>query len=373
MFRRSALEMRAVILAPIGRDATLLSNSLSALQVDTAIAADAEALVSLLTEGVGCAIIGEEALAPTGLEALKLWLAAQPPWSDTPFIVLTFSGRATRQSHDRAAELQELGNVTFIERPVRPDTVFSSVRSALRARMRQYEVRSRQEALIQANADLEQFAHSASHDLREPLRSISIYSELLVRNYVGVLDEKGVEFLNLIRSRALRMDALLDDLLAYAHASSIPEGTVEPVDAARPLQWALDNLTGAIQQSGAKITIGQMPAAKMRESHLSQLFQNLIGNAIKYRKPDRPVQIQLSASRANGSWVFTISDNGIGVPPAYKETIFGIFKRLHSHSEYSGTGMGLAICKRIVERYRGRIWVESELERGADFFFSVPD
>ena len=365
--------MRALILAPIGRDATLLANSLAALQVDTAIAAEAEALIALLTEGAGCAIVAEEALPSTSLDGLKAWLQEQPPWSDMPFVVLTFSGRATRQSHKRADELQALGNVTFVERPARPDTLLSSVRSALRARIRQYEVRSRQEALIQANADLEQFAHSASHDLREPLRSISIYSELLARNYAVVLDEKALDFLNLIRSRALRMDDLLDDLLAYAHTSSIPEGSVELIDAARPLQWALDNLTGAIQESGATITIGQMPAVKMRESHLSQLFQNLIGNAIKYRKPDQPVQVQLSAHRADGAWVFTIVDNGIGVPPAYKETIFGIFKRLHTSSEYSGTGMGLAICKRIVERYRGSIWVESASGGGATFFFSIPD
>lgn len=365
--------MRAVILAPIGRDATLLASSLSALQVDTAIAVDAEDLVRLLTEGAGCAIVAEEAVTPTALESLKVWLTEQPPWSDMPFIVLTFSGRATRQSHNRAGQLQVLGNVTFVERPVRPDTVSSSVRSALRARMRQYEIRSRQEALIQANADLEQFAHSASHDLREPLRSIGIYGDLLARQYAGVLDARGLEFLSLIRSGAGRMDALLDDLLSYAHASSIPEGVVEPVDARKPLQWALDNLTGAIQQSGAEITIGEMPVVKMRESHLSQIFQNLIGNAIKYRKNDQHVQIQISVSRADRAWVFTVADNGIGVPAAYKDAIFGIFKRLHSDSEYSGTGMGLAICKRIVERYRGRIWVESESGRGANFFFSIPD
>ena len=365
--------MRTVILAPIGRDATLLETSLSALQLDTAIAADARTLTELLTEGAGCAIIAEEALTSGSLETLKAWLAEQPPWSDMPLVVLTFGGRATRQSQRRASELQSLGNVTLVERPVRPDTAVSFVRSALRARMRQYEIRSRQEALLQANADLEQFAHSASHDLREPLRSMSLYSDLLVRTYAGSLDERGIQFLNLIQTGARRMSALLDDLLSYAHASSIPEGAVEPIDAMRPLRWALDNLSGAIQQSEAKITIGQMPAVRMRESHLSQVFQNLIGNAIKYRRPDQQVEIQLSARRADAEWIFGIADNGIGVPPAYKETIFGIFKRLHSNSEYSGSGMGLAICKRIVERYRGRIWVESELGRGANFFFSIPD
>jgi signal transduction histidine kinase len=365
--------MRTVILAPVGRDAILLERSLSALELDTAIAADARALTELLTEGAGCAIIAEEALTAASLETLKGWLAEQPPWSDMPLIVLTFSGRVTRQSQRRASELLSLGNVTLMERPVRPDTAVSSVRSALRARMRQYEIRSRQEALLEANADLEQFAHSASHDLREPLRNMSIYSDLLVRKYAGSLDEQGIQFLNLIQTGARRMNALLDDMLSYAHASSIQEGTVEPIDATVPLRWALDNLSGGIQQSDAKITIGSMPVIRMRESHLSQVFQNLIGNAIKYRKPDTRVEIHVSARRADAQWIFDIADNGIGIPPAYKDAIFGIFKRLHSNSEYSGTGMGLAICKRIVERYRGRIWVESELGRGANFFFSIPD
>jgi signal transduction histidine kinase len=373
MFRRSASEMRAVILAPVGRDAALLASSLSALEIDTAIAHDVEGLTQMLTDGAGCAIIAEEALTPAAVEVVKAWLAEQPSWSDMPFVVLTFGGRATRQSHERASELQALGNVNLVERPARPDTVLSSVRSALRARMRQYEIRSRQEALVQANADLEQFAHSASHDLREPLRSIGIYSDILARNYAPLLDQKGIEFLKFIRSGASRMDALLDDLLSYAHASSIPEAAFEPVDAMTPLQWALDNLAGAIQASNAKITIGDMPVVRMRASHLSQVFQNLIGNSIKYRKANDEIEIQLSARRVDGTWIFSIKDNGIGVPPAYKETIFGIFKRLHSNSEYSGTGMGLAICKRIIERYRGRIWVESELGHGANFFFSIPE
>src|ERR1700761_3202697 len=197
MFRRSALEMRAVILAPIGRDAALLASSLSGLEIDTAIALDAHALIDMLTGGAGCAIIAEEALTPGPIQALRDWLAEQPPWSDMPLVVLTFGGSATRQSHKRAQALQALGNVTLIERPFRPDTAQSSVRSALRARMRQYEIRSSQEALLQANADLEQFAHSASHDLREPLRSIGVYSELLSRHCANSLDPKDSEFLGL--------------------------------------------------------------------------------------------------------------------------------------------------------------------------------
>src|SRR4051812_2703718 len=372
MFRRSASEMRVVILAPFGRDAALLESCLLPLTVETAVAVNAESLVELFTEGVACSIIAEEALTRSAMDGIKTWLSQQPPWSDLPLVVLTFTGRVTRHSHRRAEELQALGNVTFIERPVRPDTARSSVRSALRARMRQYEIRARQEELIQANADLEQFAHSASHDLREPLRSISIYSELVIRTYAESLDERGSEFLSLIGSSARRMDALLDDLLCYAHASSISDDVVEPIPASAPLQVALDNLAGAIQESGAEITVGELPAVRMRESHLAQLFQNLIGNAIKYRDIQKGAQVQLSSVKENDNWVFTLADNGIGVPPIYAETIFGIFKRLHSGTEYAGTGMGLAICKRIVERYGGRIWLESGEGSGARFCFTVP-
>src|SRR6185437_3949775 len=256
MFRRSVLEMRVLILAPIGRDAGLLAGTLAALQIETAISTDAS-LLQLLTEGAGSAIIAEEALTPDLLQAVSHWLNSQPAWSDLPFIVLTSSGRPTHENQRRAQEFQALGNLTLIERPVRPETIQSSVRAALRARMRQYEIHARQEALTQAVADLEQFAHSASHDLKEPLRSIAIYSDLLARSYGSLLDEDGRKFLTFIQSATNRMRELLDDLLAYAGASSISEAAVEPVQAARPLEAALDSLAGAIHESNAEISVGE--------------------------------------------------------------------------------------------------------------------
>jgi signal transduction histidine kinase len=366
--------MRVLILAPVGRDSALLASTLDGMQVESAISPNETSLLEMLSEGAGAAMIADEAITPSLTNALAEWIAQQPPWSDTPLIVLTSGGRPTQASEKRARYLQALGNLTLIERPVRPETVQSSVQAALRARMRQYEIRSRQEALLQANADLEQFAHSASHDLREPLRSIGIYSDLIARNYAGSLDDQGREFLSLIRAGAKRMDALLTDLLSYAHASSISEDSLEPIDAKRPLDAALENLAGAIRESNAQIAVGEMPAVKMHQSHLSQVFQNLIGNAIKYRREDECPQIEVSAHRAeNGYWVFRIADNGIGVPSAYKDTIFGIFKRLHTNNKYSGTGMGLAICKRTVERYGGSIWVESNPGQGSSFFFTAPN
>ncbi|MEO5923519.1 MAG: ATP-binding protein [Bryobacteraceae bacterium] len=364
--------MRVLILAPVGRDASLLASTLTVADTQATIAGGMSELLAMLVEGVGTVIVAEEALSSESIGQIETWLGVQPPWSDIPFIVLTSGGRPTRDSNRRALELQRLGNLTLIERPVRPETVQSSVRASLRARMKQYEIRSRQGALLQANADLEQFAHSASHDLREPLRSIGIYGDLINKEYGHLLDEKGVKFLSLIRSSARRMDMLLTDLLSYAHASSFPDETVDRVDVTGPLAEALENLSGAIEESAAEITIGEMPTVRMRESHLAQVFQNLISNAIKYRSDSTQLLITVSSSHVAGEWILSVADNGIGVPAAYKETIFGIFKRLHPASKYSGTGMGLAICQRIVERYRGRIWVESQPGEGSTFLFSVP-
>jgi signal transduction histidine kinase len=364
--------MRVLLLAPIGRDADLLAGTINALGVETAIAADARTLFGMLAEGFGAAIIADEAISSAQIHELTTWLSSQPPWSDPPFIILMPSGRPTQHHLHRAQEFSILGNFTLVERPMRPETIQSSVRSALRGRMKQYEIRSRQEALTRANADLEQFAHSASHDLKEPLRTINLYSQMLASKYGDGLDPKGIGFLELIQSSAQRMESLLADLLSYAQTSNIPEDLPEPIASAKSLEAALSNLASAIQESGAQITVGELPEVRMRESHLVQLFQNLIGNAIKYRKENCSPRIRLTSQRSAESWIFSVADDGIGIKPDYRQTIFGIFQRLHTNGEYSGTGMGLAICQRIVERYGGRIWVESESGKGSTFLFTIP-
>ncbi len=225
--------------------------------------------------------------------------------------------------------------------------------------------------LRRANADLEQFAFSASHDLQEPLRSVKIYSELLEKTYGGGLDGQGLEFLTYLRNGATRMEMLLRDLLTYTQVTKF-EKPAESTDAGEALTTTLANLAGSISESGARITSDPLPALPVNGAHLQQLFQNLIGNAIKYRSPLRPPEVHVSAEKCNGQWIFAVSDNGIGIEPAYKEKIFGLFKRLHTSDEYSGTGIGLAICQRIVDRYHGRIWVESEPGRGSTFRFTLP-
>ena len=225
--------------------------------------------------------------------------------------------------------------------------------------------------LRRANQDLEQFAYSASHDLQEPLRSVKIFSELTLERYGPKLDGQGQEFLHHVHDGASRMEMLLRDLLAYTQTSKI-EKPAGAVDANAAFQAAIANLAGAIAESGATITCDNLPSVSVNATQLQQLFQNLIGNAIKYHSSDVPPAVHIAARRERQNWLFSVGDNGIGIEPEYKEKIFGLFKRLHSGDEYSGTGIGLAICKRIVERHGGRIWVESELGKGSTFHFTLP-
>lgn len=225
--------------------------------------------------------------------------------------------------------------------------------------------------LRRANQDLEQFAFSASHDLQEPLRSVKIYSELLATSCGETLDGEALEFLTYLREGATRMEIMVRDLLAYTQVTKF-EKPEEPTDAGEALARTLANLAGTISETGAQVTASPLPLLYVHDAHLQQLFQNIISNAIKYRSPDRRATVHVTAEREIGHWVFAISDNGIGIDREYKEKIFGLFKRLHSSDEYSGTGIGLAICQRIVERYHGRIWVESELGRGSTFRFALP-
>ena len=227
------------------------------------------------------------------------------------------------------------------------------------------------ESLARSNTDLQHFAYSASHDLQEPLRMVTIYSELLRERFGGSLGALGDEYIGYIVDGATRMEQLLGALRAFTHASTIALEPPRQVEATEALSHSLENLKAAIEASGASITHGPLPSVRLHEFQLEQLFQNLIGNAIRYRSQETP-QIHIAAEACGDSWKFSVRDNGIGIDPQYKEQIFGIFQRLHTAAEYPGTGMGLAICQRIVQRIGGRIWVESALGHGSTFFFTVP-
>jgi PAS domain S-box-containing protein len=228
-----------------------------------------------------------------------------------------------------------------------------------------------EEDLRRANADLEQFAYSASHDLQEPLRNISIYSQLLARRYDRALDARAHEFLAFLVEGATRMELLLQGLLAYTEVSGHAEEPSESVDANQVLRSALISLQRLIEQNCALVTHEALPRVRVHSVHLQQLFQNLISNAIKYRG-ETPPMIHISAPRDGSGFVFSVRDNGIGIDPQYSQHVFGIFKRLHTRRQYPGAGIGLAICQRIVERHGGSIWVESNVGQGANFRFILP-
>lgn len=223
-------------------------------------------------------------------------------------------------------------------------------------------------ALERANRELSNFTYMVSHDLQAPLRAISIYTELLTRNQAASGDERAA-YARMIRDGAEQMQTLIRDLLSYAQLGEwTPDGT--PVDLESILQQVLEVHAPLIAETGAAVTHDPLPAVSGDEIHLRQLFQNLIGNALKYRGPDPP-QIHVSARHAGGEWEISIQDNGQGIPAEYRENIFEPFRRLHS-SQIPGTGLGLAICKRIVEKYRGRIWVNPAAPRGSIFRFTLP-
>jgi len=224
--------------------------------------------------------------------------------------------------------------------------------------------------LQRSNKELEQFAYIASHDLQEPLRMIASYVQLLEQKYKGRLDEKADKYIYFAVDGALRMQNLIEALLAYSRVTT-RGAPFDPVDTNLVFTHVVVNLSAVIKENHAVVTKDPLPTVRGDEAQLAQLFQNLIGNAIKFRKPDTPPLVHVSAKKARKQWAFSVRDNGIGMEAKYFDRIFQIFQRLHTHAEYPGTGIGLAICKRIVERHGGRIWLESAPGEGTTFFFTL--
>ena len=569
--RSESLRNRVLILTPVGRDGDLARSVLQQAQLAADICSGVDDLCEKLDEGAGAAVIADEALNGAHLPSLAEWVQRQPGWSDFPFIILT-AGRTLHADMRRRFEATlPLGNVTLLERPLRSVTLLTVVKSALRARTRQYEVehyvdevrraeterlqafageqaahaqiellnhlgeilaaelnldallpavidagtdlsgadlgvffgedidntsgqfrlrcasgitleeansqlgehaavsaldfstkrplrwaqrsegryssddgavsiiaeklglrncivlpvssrrnavvgvllfghlkdasfsereervvaslasqasiaidnarlfamaeqeRSRLEvarqALQRSNDELRQFAYVASHDLQEPLRTVASFTQLLVSRYQNPEDAEANEFVSLIVDGVERMSVLIHDLLEYSHTGVQKTPPSEPASAEVALNEVLFSLSAAIQESGAIVTHDPLPEVWLESRSLVQLFQNLIGNAIKYRGQD-PLRVHVWAELQGEEWLFSVSDNGIGIAPQYHSRIFGIFKRLHG-KEIPGTGIGLAICQRIVEWHGGRIWVDSELGAGSVFRFTL--
>jgi len=224
--------------------------------------------------------------------------------------------------------------------------------------------------LERSNRELEQFARVASHDLQEPLRMVAGYTQLLARRYRGRLDDEADEFIGYAVDGVTRMQELINGLLSYSRVQSGAR-TFEPVPVSKAVDWACANLELTIADAEAKVTQDDLPIVLGDPTQLRQLFQNLLSNAIKFRGAHRP-EIHLRAERQAGRWLLSVRDNGIGIDPAQRERVFEVFQRLHSHEEYEGTGIGLAVCQRIVERHGGEIWFEPAPDGGSIFFFTLP-
>ncbi len=249
---------------------------------------------------------------------------------------------------------------------------FSFIAEDVTEERRARELIRRSNAELQrANADLEQFAYSASHDLQEPLRQVAVYSQLIEKKFRHTLDPKALTYLDYCIEGSNRMESLITDLLAYSQVGNAATVDADAVDLNDVIENVTKNLATAIGETGATIHRSSLPKVHGHSVSFTLLFQNLISNALKYRA-ERAPEIELTVENDGACWRFAVRDNGIGIAPEFRKQIFGIFKRLHDRKTYPGTGIGLAICQKIVERAGGRIWVESEVDQGSSFLFTLP-
>jgi signal transduction histidine kinase len=345
-----------------------------------------EALKHLLHQQFAVILLDVKMAGIDGYETAKI-IREREKTRDIPIIFLTSYNKADSQ----IAKGYAYGAVDYIIKPVVPETLRSKVavfielarrtgalrqknlqleaaEAALQERTR--ELAERVEELARSNAELERFAYVASHDLKEPLRMVTSYTSLLARRYKGKLDSDADEFINYAVDGAIRMEQLIQDLLLYSRAG-IRDGCGMPVDLEMVLARAVANLQTAITETGALVTHDSLPTVNGDDPQLVQIFQNLIGNGIKFRAA-MPPRIHVSVRDQEAEWVFAIQDNGIGINPEYADRIFVIFQRLHTRTDYPGNGIGLAICKKVIENHGGRIWLESAPRKGATFYFTLP-
>ncbi len=316
-------------------------------------------------------------------------LKASPETQNIPVIFLS-----ALDDEDSKLKAFEFGGVDYITKPFQVQEVLARVKNQLTI-VRQQQKLAQQNIQLQqlnvelarSNKDLEEFAYIASHDLRSPLQTMKAFAYLLEQKYQGLLDNKADRYITRIVQATNRMEQLIQDLLNYSRVGTNAI-QFKQTDCNKVVAEVLINLQAAINISGAVITYDKLPIVRGNATQLEQLFQNLISNGIKFRRPDIPVEVKISVeerkknvslssssikeSEESSEWVFGIHDNGIGIEPQYFDRIFQVFQRLHTIEEYPGTGIGLAIAKKIVDRHQGEIWLESSLDVGTTFYFTIP-
>jgi light-regulated signal transduction histidine kinase (bacteriophytochrome) len=325
-----------------------------------------------------------------GFETAEL-IRSRPRSRQTPILFLT-----GYRNEEHLFRGYDLGAVDFLFKPIVPEVLRSKVAvfvelsrtnaklreqanalrtqaEALRRSEQKLEERvlERTEELMRSNEELQQFAYIASHDLQEPLRTVSIYAQLLAKRYGTRLDEDADQFIRFIVEGSERMENLIHDLLDFSRVDARGADFFTRTNCGDALDDAIRNLHSLIEENHAVITRDPLPWVTGDPVQLARLFQNLLVNSIKYRSEEAPC-IQVSVESRRGEWLFSVCDNGIGIEPQYAEKVFGIFRCLQPRDKNSGSGMGLAICRKIVSRHEGRIWVDSELGKGAAFHFTLP-
>lgn len=310
--------------------------------------------------GMLSAVIGAFAVRPLFLPVERLIPPANEAARLVIYLALTFVISALVGARRRAEAALRRANLE-LEQKVKDRT--AALQSA------NHELERSLIQLRRSNEALEQFAYVCSHDLKEPLRTITIYTELLKTRYAGKLDPDADDFIQYVVNGAGRMSELINSLLEFSRAGrpikpeKAPAGTI--------VRNAIASLEPMIRETGAKITVGDLPDLEADRVQIERLFQNLIANSLKYRC-EAPPRVEISAQRQAGNWLFAVKDNGIGIAPAYHEKIFILFQQLHPLNAYPGVGIGLAVCRQIIERHEGRIWVESQPGAGATFYFTLP-
>lgn len=362
--RQEVQQLRVLFVEDQPADVELAERALRehGFDVQSCAVQDAEQFLMEIRKGIYEVVLADYNLPQwNGMEVVSL---LRREGLDVPVILVSGALGETRAVDcvkDGAADYVLKENLTRLP---------ESVRQALRERKLREDNRRTLEELARSNRELEQFAYVASHDLQEPLRMIASYTQLLAERYRGKLDEKADRYIHYAVDGATRMQALIDDLLTFSRVGRL--GLVlQNADCNESVATACKNLENAIRETGAQVEQDRLPVVVADNRLMVQLFQNLISNSIKFRGPEVP-HIQISAEKQKREWVFAVTDNGIGIAPEHAQSIFGIFKRLHTHEEYPGSGIGLSICKKIVEQHGGRIWVESAPGKGATFKFVLP-
>lgn len=412
----SSFEERVLIVAPSGNDAANAAQVLSMEGIDTLVCMDVLHSCTLARQGAAALVLTQESLTSATIQHLRAFLGEQPPWSDLPVIVLTSGGEATARGLDM---LRCFGSstVTVLERPLRVVTLATTAETALRARRRQYEVRDllaqreaitielreraarleqSQRELLSAKekisrhagelertvaertaklretiGQLEAFSYSISHDMRGPLRAMQQYSQILIEDCGSDLRPEACEYLDRIRRAAGRLDRLIQDVLTYSRfaRSSMP---LVLIDLEKLVREILQQYP-ALQPPQAKIELlNSLPPVLGHEASLTQCISNLLANAVKFVPPGRQPHIRIWTGHQNGSVQVWFEDNGIGIAPEHHQRIFNIFERINRDDEYEGTGIGLSIVKKTIERMGGDVGVESELGRGSRFWIRLP-